>query len=165
MKSTLIQKIKSKLTKKGFETLKDANEYKWFHEKFTREESETFLSKQNVGVFVIRKSETIQNAFVLSVKVPIYVNNCQVSHYVIIQSKNRVYMRGFQEKEFSDIQSLLTHCSYVRDMLPVQLDLDFYDTNMNRKGCVRSSSLNSVASADFLDLDELNISQASNIFD
>lgn len=156
--------MKSKVLKNSFQNL--SVELKWMKENFSRNDSEQFLENQQVGVFVIRKSESIQNSYVLSVKVPVYVNPSQVSHYVLIKSKNGYHIRGCQ-KEFKDIEKLINHCSLIRDMLPVQLDLEYYESDKVKQNCVRSTSLNSISSksSDFSDFSELEITpQRSDIF-
>ena len=152
----LIQKLKSKIYKTPVET--SLKELKWLKENFTRNDSEQFLKQQQVGVFVIRKSESIENAYVLSVKVPIFVNHSRVAHYVLIKSKDGYHIRGCQ-KVFKDIEKLVFHCSYFRDMLPVQLELGFYELKSDEQNsCLRSKSLNSISSnnSDFSDISDFS---------
>ena len=82
---------------------------------------------KEVGVFVIRKSETHQDCFVLSVRVPKYMNPREISHYLVVSNsqKDSYCVKGFQ-KEFSDLKSLVTHCSLMRDIIPVMLNVEFF---------------------------------------
>jgi hypothetical protein len=77
--------------------------------------------------FIVRQSETIRDCFVLSVKVAQFISSSEICHYIVVKNQKRqsFVIRGFN-KEFSDLKSLVTHCSFIRDMLPVLLDLSFY---------------------------------------
>jgi len=133
----LIQKFKSSLkssTKKtqGIDESICINENgEWFKPRMTREEAELFLNNKQIGVFVVRQSESQNNSLVLSVKVPRYLNINEVSHYIIQHSRISFKLKGF-DKEFSDLKSLVTHCSVIRDMLPVLLCLDFYSSHLDQ---------------------------------
>ena len=89
---------------------------------------------KEIGVFVIRKSETHSDSYVLTVRVPKYLNSREVSHYLIISNadKDSYCVKGFQ-KEFTDLKSLVTHCSLMRDILPVMLNVDFYKTQSRQE--------------------------------
>lgn len=89
---------------------------------------------KEIGVFVIRKSETHSDSYVLTVRVPKYLNSREVSHYLIISNadKDSYSVKGFQ-KEFADLKSLVTHCSLMRDILPVMLNVDFYKTQLRQE--------------------------------
>lgn len=93
---------------------------------------------KEIGVFVVRKSETQSDSFVLSVRVPKYLNPREVSHYLIVSNaaQDSFCVRGFQ-KEFSDLKSLVTHCSLMRDILPVMLNLDYYNNESSRRHVVQ----------------------------
>ncbi len=140
MKQSILNKLKSKLrqqklslsTHKSSESLNrklfdSVTHPLWYQQDYNREQSESFLSDKQIGVFVMRKSETILDCFVLSVKVPKYVNPKQTSHYLVVRNTDtKSYsIRGFQ-KEFHDLSSLVTHCSFMRDMLPITLNLEHY---------------------------------------
>jgi hypothetical protein len=85
------------------------------------------MRHQQVGVFLVRKSETVRQAYVLSVRVPRYVNKTEVSHYLIeTTAKSGLRIKG-SVREFNDMASLITHCSLVRGELPVLLNVDFYN--------------------------------------
>jgi hypothetical protein len=104
---------------------------KWYNETYNRLQTESYLADKEIGVFVVRKSETHQDCYVLSVKVPKYMNFNEVAHYLILQTRanNKKEMcfcvKGFQ-KEFQDLKSLVTHCSMMRDILPIMLNVEFY---------------------------------------
>lgn len=153
----ILNQIKSKLNKVTFEKL-DSSEYQneWYKENFGRYEAENYLNNFNVGGFVVRKSESIKNAYVLSVKVPIYINTNLVNHYIIIRKKNVVKIKGKEQKEFKNIQELINYCSINRNVLPVQLDCEFYESKIHLN-CIRSASVQSFSSnsSDFCDLDDL----------
>jgi len=99
----------------------------WLRSELTREETREYLMNKEIGVFIVRHSETINECFVLSVKVAKFISSNEICHYIIIKNQKRksFSIRGFN-KEFSDLKSLVTHCSFIRDMLPVLLDLNFY---------------------------------------
>jgi len=143
MKPTLFQKLRSAFKTSSSQSLnaKDNATPQWYKSDYNREQAENYLLEHEIGTFVIRKSETIQECHVLSVKVPKYVNVSEISHYLIVKSKSTslsslhqakskssksVYsVRGYN-KEFSDLKSLVTHCSFMRDIIPVTLNLEFY---------------------------------------
>lgn len=171
MKLSIIQKIKSKLSKSKSNYSLQYEELLWYQENLTREEAEMQLFNEEIGVFLVRKSESIQDCYVLSVKVPKYINTIQVSHYLILKNKTKYHMKGFGHKEFNDLNSLITHCSYMRDMLPVKLNLEFYQICSTKSIYnYKSASLDSISStqSDFSDLSEINLKPSSsknNIFD
>ncbi|CAF1070046.1 unnamed protein product [Brachionus calyciflorus] len=141
--SSFIQKLKLKLKK--FETVENYDEQKWYKRDWTRQTSEQFLSNKQIGVFVIRQSESIEQALVLSVKVPIYIHSSQVCHYVLIKSKNGLCIRGNENKMFKTLNNLVDYCSNTRDLIPVKLDVDYYILESNTI-YNRSNSLNSISS-------------------
>ncbi|RNA43646.1 tensin-4-like isoform X1 [Brachionus plicatilis] len=151
---TIIQKLKLKFKK--FETFENLEEHKWFMPQLNRHSAEEFLKDKQIGVFIIRESESIQQALVLSVKVPTYINSSQFCHYVIMQSKNGVWVRGIEKKIFKNLDQFITFCSNSRDIIPVKLDVDFYILE-NKTVYNRSNSLNSVSSnsSNFSDLSDL----------
>lgn len=119
----------------------------WFQEEFSRIQAERFLMDKEIGVFVVRKSETHANSYVLSVRVPKYLNQREVSHYLVINNPtNQCFsVKGF-EKEFPDLKSLVTHCSLMRDFLPIMLNVDYYKRESSSRrqednNCVRESEL------------------------
>lgn len=97
----------------------------WLKNELTREEAQAYLMDKEIGVFIVRQSETVKDCYVLSIKVAKYINPNEISHYIILKSKNAYSIRGFK-KEFTDLKSLVTHCSFIRDMIPVLLNLNFY---------------------------------------
>ena len=127
MKLTVFQLLKLKFTQSN-----ESSKYHqqiWYRENYNRKDAERYLMDKPVGVFVIRKSETFNHNFVLSVKVAKFINPSLVSHYLIIKSKRKSYSIKGYSKEFQNLQSLVTHCSMVRDILPVLLDLNQYTIN------------------------------------
>jgi len=122
----LIQKLKSsfKSSSKSEHTL-DEEHHDWYMPTMTREETQTFLSNKQIGVFIVRKSESQGNCLVLSIKVARFLNVNEVSHYIIQQTRGSFKLKGFV-KEFPDLSALVTHCSVIRDMLPVLLNLKYY---------------------------------------
>jgi hypothetical protein len=139
MKQQFIQQIISKLKKNKTNQTKSTclkrpidhsiEEHKWFAKNLNRTEAEFYLSNKEIGVFLVRQSETKLNCLVLSVKVAKYINANKVAHYLIVKSDKCFKLNGFQ-KQFADIQSLVTHCSVIRDMLPVLLNLKFYNQSI-----------------------------------
>ena len=134
MKQSVLQKLKSKFQtskiplRNGLSRVvqKDIENPIWLKNELTREEACNYLMTKEIGVFVVRQSETIQDCFVLSVKVAKYINSSEIAHYILLRSKCGGYtIRGFN-KQFSDLKSLVTHCSFIRDMIPVLLNLNFY---------------------------------------
>ena len=130
-----MQKIKSITMKRNRKPhVLDSEKPIWLRNSLTRKESIDFLMAKDIGVFIIRKSETLPDCYVLSVKVAKYINATQISHYLIDKSATGSFnIRGFM-KEFSDLSSLVTHCSFIRDMLPVLLNLNYF-----RNKCKSSS--------------------------
>jgi hypothetical protein len=126
MKYSLLNKLKSKCTlTKSKSPCKQYENEPWFKSSFNREQTDKFLKPTEIGTFVVRKSESTPNSFALSVKVPKYMNMAEISHYLIVQSKEGFCIKGLS-KHFDDLKSLITHCSYMRDMIPIMLNLDFY---------------------------------------
>ena len=138
MKISVLQKLKSKWqttrsnqnVKQSTQTIKNvhssAESAIWLKSSYTRDEATRYLVDKEVGVFIIRQSETISDCYVLSVKVAKYINATEISHYIIVKSQDALFtIRGFT-KEFSDLKSLVTHCSFIRDMLPILLNLNYY---------------------------------------
>ena len=130
MKQTILSKLKSKLRKSNSdsnEKLFESSTPLWYKQDLNREQSEQYLADKPIGVFVMRKSETILDCHVLSVKVPKYINMGHIAHYLVIKNTQTksFSVRGYQ-KEFHDLTSLVTHCSYMRDILPITLNLSFY---------------------------------------
>lgn len=77
-----------------------------------------------MGVFIIRKSESVLNGYVLSIKVPKYINPTMISHYLIIKKLNKYILKG-KDKRFLDLNSLVTYFSLVRDTLPILLNVEY----------------------------------------
>ena len=131
MKQSVLQKLKSKLRPVKPDTnlpiIKDTESPIWLKNELTREEAKDYLMDKEIGVFIVRQSETIRDCFVLSVKVAKFISSSEICHYIVVKNQKRqsFVIRGFN-KEFSDLKSLVTHCSFIRDMLPVLLDLSFY---------------------------------------
>ena len=121
MKQSLFQKLKLKLKSNQYkksidETKIDTsnriyNKYaeikseilpKWFKSNFNREEAEDYLRDKEVGVFIIRESETILDCYVLSVKCSKYI------HYT---GKNEIsnYLNNC-----IDIYSIELKCNYYK---------------------------------------------------
>lgn len=101
-------------------------EAEWFMPGLSRQETEFYLMDKQIGVFVLRQSESKVNNYVLSVKVAKFINPSEISHYLVIKTaKNSFKLKGFS-KEFPDLSSLVTHCSVIRDMLPILLNLQHY---------------------------------------
>ena len=137
----------------------------WFKPNYSRKEADEFLRDKLIGVFVLRASETIQDCFVLSVKVPKYMNKLEVNHYLVVPATSPVFKQGGYKikgsnKEFSDMNSLITHCSLIRGELPILLNSDFYldeATKLERKRAdffYYSSSTSSLASTISSELSE-----------
>lgn len=187
MKQSVLQKLKSKFRQSSTISSTNCEEDQrvkeieinnlWLRENLSREEAENILLKKEIGFFLVRKSETVQQNFVLSVRVPKFINMNLVAHYLIVKSKSGYCLRGFESKEFSDLKSLVTHCSYLRDMLPIQINLEYYNEREKKRNefiyyfnTKSTSSLSSVVSvqSDFSDLSDLDfqsVSAQSNIFD
>lgn len=99
------------------------NEF-WYKKNFKRDESEIFLQEKSFGVFIVRKSETVKNSYVLTVKVPYYINKNTVSHYLITRKNKKFVLEGV-DRQFLNLNHLVTYFSLLRDTLPVMLNLDF----------------------------------------
>ena len=131
MKQSVLQKFKSKLRPVKPLTkvvvIHDTDNSIWLKSELTRDEARNYLMDKEIGVFIVRQSETIKDCFVLSVKVAKFISSNEICHYILVKNQKResYVIRGFN-KEFSDLKSLVTHCSFIRDMLPVLLDLNFY---------------------------------------
>lgn len=107
----------------------------WYRDSYNRVQAEEYLKMKEIGVFVVRRSESYQDSFVLSVKVPRFVNLSLVSHYLVVKNaQTGTYcVRGFETKQFADLTALVTHCSLMRDVLPVILNLDYYNPDAPSK--------------------------------
>ena len=100
---------------------------KWFLSKeIERSQVVKMLIDRQVGSFYVRPSKTCgSGVFVLSVRVPSFVNESKVNHYLIIKTPNQRYR--FQNadtsctKEWSDIESLVIHHTIMREFLPCTL--------------------------------------------
>lgn len=151
MKQTLFQKLKTKLRSNQYKKNIDqeiesipSSQYhqfnndllpKWFKNSFSREQAEDYLRDKEIGTFIIRESETILDCFVLSVKCSKYIHHTgknEISNYIIIKSSDGFIIRG-NSKRFHGLISLVTHCSVMRDILPVLLNLDFYKSDLEKK--------------------------------
>ncbi|XP_078395843.1 tyrosine-protein kinase Src42A-like [Cetorhinus maximus] len=77
----------------------------WYCGKMTRFETENHLlsSSQNVGLFLVRKSETLQGSYVLSAKV-----GGSIIHVVILQKENGRF-HTTEHPDFDTIQELVEH--------------------------------------------------------
>ena len=126
-----IQKLAKTFNKSANKTAtqlinEESVEAEWFMPGLTRQETEFHLISKKIGAFVIRQSESKVNNYVLSVKVAKFINPTEISHYLVIKTANNTFrLKGFN-KEFADLSSLVTHCSVIRDMLPILLDLNHY---------------------------------------
>lgn len=176
MKQSFIQKLKLKFKNEPTINTQEENMPIWFVDNMTREQAELLLMSKEIGLFVVRKSETLSGCYVLSVKVPKYINAAQISHYLIVKSKKGFCIKGSMHKEFQDIKSLVTHCSFMRDLIPICLNLDYYNDNKRKFNEFiyyfnSTTSLDSISSSDFSDLNELDIppsnstSKSSGCFD
>ena len=126
MKQSVLQKLKSKFQKPTKQVaILNAENPIWLKNELSRDEAFNYLIEKEIGCFVVRQSETIKDCYVLSVKVAKWINSNEISHYIIVNTKHGYFIRGFN-KEFTDLKSLVTHCSFIRDMLPVLLDLNYY---------------------------------------
>ena len=105
----------------------------------------------------MRKSESIQDCYVLSVKVPKYINSTFVAHYLIDKSKKSFRLRG-SGKKFPDLISIIMHCSEERDILPIILNYNYYErkedlvkrlSNIKTNEFLYYSSGSSIASSSF----------------
>jgi hypothetical protein len=79
-------------------------------------------------VFIIRKSESKLNFYAISIRVPKYINETEISHY-LIEKTNKFYKIHGSDKTFTNLTALVTHCSLVRDILPIILNLRYYQQN------------------------------------
>lgn len=178
MKQSFIQKLKIKFKTEQTDNIQCQNVPNWYVDHMTREQAENLLITKEIGLFVVRRSETISGSYVLSVKVPKYINPTQVSHYLIIKTKKGFCVKGSVHKEFQDIKSLVTHCSFMRDLIPICLNLDYYNDNKRKFNEFiyyfnSTTSLDSISSSqsDFSDLNELDLppsnstSKSSGCFD
>ncbi len=132
MKQSALQKFKSKLRPVKPNNhlpviINDTETPIWLMNKLSRSKAVDYLMDKEIGVFLVRQSETLKDCFVLSVKVAKFISSNKICHYIVMKNQKRqsYVVRGFN-KEFSDLNSLVTHCSFIRDMLPVLLNLNFY---------------------------------------
>lgn len=71
MKQSVFQKIKARFTSSSSKSTYKQSLPLWYIDNLTRDESEYILSDKENDVFLIRKSESMSDCLVLSVKVPI----------------------------------------------------------------------------------------------
>ena len=60
----------------------------------------------------------------LSVKVPIYINKTKISHYLILKENKKKFILKGIDRNFLNLNHLVTYFSLLRDTLPVMLNLD-----------------------------------------
>ena len=83
---------------------------------------------------MVRRSESLPGCLVLSVNVGRFFSKNKLAHYLIIQNKNTFLIKGFS-KEFKELESLILHCSIMRDMLPVVLNLKYHEVEQYENKC------------------------------
>ncbi|GCC25880.1 tyrosine-protein kinase Src42A-like [Chiloscyllium punctatum] len=100
----------------------------WYCGKMTRFEAENHLlsSSQTIDMFLVRKSETFQNSYVLSAK-----NGESIIHVVILQKENGHYYVT-EDRDFHNIHELIEH--YQHNAIQ-------YDTRLNRPSKKKKPSL------------------------
>ena len=87
-----------------------------------RDDSISILTKEPLGSFIIRFSETQTGALVLSMRVPKSFHPDGVTHYFIVRIQEGYQIRGFY-KVHSSLNSLITHHSVMQELLPVPLNI------------------------------------------
>jgi hypothetical protein len=124
-KFVFLLRIKLKFFQKQKNKIIQKPDYEWFKENVTRCEAESYLKNKKFGTFIVRKSETHSKSYVLSVKVPIYANSTNCSHYLIECNKRKKYSLKGVNVKFSSVNNIIQYYSKNRDTLPVLLDLNF----------------------------------------
>ena len=102
----------------------------WYKKNFKRDESEKYLKGKPFGAFVIRQSESVKNSYVLSVKVPIYINKSMISHYLILKGNDNKYVLEGIDRKFTSLTHLVNYFSFLRDALPVMLNIEYEYNNI-----------------------------------
>ena len=87
-----------------------------------RDSAIALLSKEPLGSFIIRYSETQCGSLVLSIRVPKSFHPDGVTHYFITRMAEGYQIRGFY-KVHSSLYSLVTHHSVMQELLPVPLNI------------------------------------------
>uniref|UniRef100_UPI00398F69A1 tyrosine-protein kinase Src42A-like n=1 Tax=Pristiophorus japonicus TaxID=55135 RepID=UPI00398F69A1 len=108
----------------------------WYCGKMSRFETENHLlsSSQKVGLFLVRKSETLQDSYVLSTNV-----GGSVVHYVILEKENgRLHITG--DPDFATIHELVEH--YKHNVIYCGIKLN--RSSKKKKPTLRHLSYNTV---------------------
>ncbi|UJR27376.1 hypothetical protein I4U23_008666 [Adineta vaga] len=101
---------------------------RWYKPNLSREAICQALQQAEYGAFVVRKSTTHPDCYALSVKVPKFAHESNISHYLIekimtTQTTSSYRIKG-TIKQFPTLLSLLTHHSVMPEILPITLNLN-----------------------------------------
>ena len=97
----------------------------WFRPRITRTQAESLLKQSTVGCFLIRSSSSPGKSYALSVRVA----GRQVQHHLLLVTgkQQQVRLHG-SSKLFPSVFSLVTHLSIMKENLPCNLHLNYYDS-------------------------------------
>lgn len=93
----------------------------WFHAGLSRDLSLEILLQQSPGSFLVRKSESNQKCFALSMRVP-PLTPPKLAHYLVEKTLSGYKFKGYV-KEFSTLKSLVIHHSVLKEHLLIPLKL------------------------------------------
>jgi hypothetical protein len=137
----------------------------WYKGELNREQAEELLFSKEIGVFIVRKSESVKNAWVLSVRVPRFINYSTIAHYLIEKSKNGYKLKNCT-KYFTSLITLVTHCSMIRDNLPIMLNMDYYKPGEKKNEYVEVFNeflyYSSGSSIESMNFDQISMSSSGN---
>ncbi|CAF0758575.1 unnamed protein product [Adineta ricciae] len=101
---------------------------RWYKPNLSREVICQVLQQADYGAFVLRKSTTHPDCYALSVKVPKFAHDSNISHYLIEKLMTNKHTSSYRIKgtikQFPTLLSLLTHHSVMPEILPITLNLN-----------------------------------------
>jgi len=111
----------AKITRREEVKLREAS---WYQPGLSREIATEILSSQSVGAFMVRCSNTSNDSYALSVKIPrVTCGTTVVAHYLILASLSHGYRLKGSAKTFPTLGSLIVHHSVMQEILPCTLNL------------------------------------------
>lgn len=118
----------AKITRREEVKLREAS---WYQPGLSREIATEILSSQSVGAFMVRCSNTSNDSYALSVKIPRVTcgTTLHVAHYLILASLSHGYRLKGSAKTFPTLGSLIVHHSVMQEILPCTLNLKTFGSS------------------------------------
>lgn len=129
----------------------------WYQPGLSREIASEILSNQSVGAFMVRCSNSSNDSYALSVKIPRVScgTTTVVAHYLILASLSQGYRLKGSAKTFPTLGSLIVHHSVMAEILPCTLNLKTSSSVSLSSSPPVSGSEDGGTSSDNENLDEL----------